>query len=159
VTAAGLSPGDSVVSPGNEVVSIGGELGVPHGVVVPLVAHKTRERVQAPQPDRSVLRARQQVVPKKKGGKKAQGVNVCDLRYALWTMQLLHPTVLQGCPTGPGWSWCRTRDRCVRGGSSTRWPSSRPWSSPARRRIPCQSDLGLPRGTRQKDGNKWLSGG
>lgn len=83
VTAAELSPGDSVVSPRDEVVSVGGELGIPHGVVVPLVAHETRERLQAPQPHRSVLGARQQVVPKKKKIKiKTRGdrMKVCDLR-------------------------------------------------------------------------------
>lgn len=71
MTATGFPPGNSVVSPRDEVVSVGGELRVPHGIVVPLVAHEARERLQAPQSDRSVLRTRQQVVPKEK----ARGVH------------------------------------------------------------------------------------
>lgn len=41
------------------------------------------------------------------------------------------------------WNWHHRLGHCVRGGSLTHWPSSHPWSSPARHQTPCQSDLSL----------------
>ena len=65
-TTKGSSPGHAVVPPADEVVAVGAELCVPHGVVVALVAHQAGEGLQAPQPHRPVLGARQQVVPVEK---------------------------------------------------------------------------------------------
>lgn len=49
-----------------------------------------------------------------------------------------------------GWSWCHTLGHCVHRESLTRWPSSRPWSSPARRLTLCRSDSSLERERERK---------
>lgn len=58
-------PSHPVVSAGDKIISVRGELGVPHRVVVALVANEASKRLETPQSDRSIFRTRQQVVSRR----------------------------------------------------------------------------------------------
>lgn len=63
------------MSAGDKIISVRGELGVPHRVVVALVANEASKRLETPQSDRSVFRTRQQVVSRtaKEDGEERHG--------------------------------------------------------------------------------------
>lgn len=63
VVIRGPQPGRPVVPAGGEVVAHGRELHIPNGQHVPLVHHQTRPDLQAPQPNRRILRATQKQSP------------------------------------------------------------------------------------------------
>lgn len=83
-------PSHPVVSAGDKIISVRGELGVPHRVVVALVANEASKRLETPQSDRSIFRTRQQVVsrrPREEGeerhgqGAHHQTINSCWFAY------------------------------------------------------------------------------
>lgn len=59
------------------------------------------------------------------------------------TFSCLKKQCIKVMSTCQDWNWHHRLGHCVRGESLTHWPSSRPWSSPARHQTPCQSDLSL----------------
>lgn len=127
------------MSPWDKVVSMRRKTDVPDWIVVAFVAHETSKSLETPQPDCSIFRAWQQVISEGIGEAKLLPLHHLQLRHFV---SVIKKTMMK-MSTCLDWNWHRTLGHCVRGGSLTRWPSSRPWSSPARHPTPCQSDLSL----------------